>query len=185
MIEQDLLGISVNELIKNYCVLYDEKEKKSIGITTIMIAEKIDKVYGNDYEARYVFVDIFATNQDAIKNNKILSYYEVQKVLEEYIGWIPDPKDIDILASCLHAQWVEMSKDAATMLIQLMKIIKKFETLVDSDNRNNISNIQTQIDNWRKQWCHLSVISDESLLKEHIKDANEILKKMHNKEEEE
>lgn len=183
MIEQDLLGISVNELIENYCVLYDEKEKKIIGITTITTAEKIDKTYGNDYEARYVFVDVFAADYDTIKNNKILSYYEVQKVLEKYIGYVPDPEDIDILASYLHAQWVEMSKDATTMLIQLIKVIKKFETLVESDDRNNIANIQTQIDSWRKQWCHYQMISDELLFKEHVKDANEILKKLHDREE--
>ena len=50
MIEQDLLGISVNNLIENYCVLYDKETEKEIGISSIKNAEAIDKKYGNDYE---------------------------------------------------------------------------------------------------------------------------------------
>ena len=74
MIEQDLLGISVNNLIENYCVLYDKETEKEIGISSIENAEAIDKKYGNGYEERYLFVDIFAADLESIQKNQILSY---------------------------------------------------------------------------------------------------------------
>ena len=43
MIEQDLLGISVNDLIDNYCVVYDKMAQQGVGITTVTNAEKIEK----------------------------------------------------------------------------------------------------------------------------------------------
>ena len=66
MIEQDLLGISVNDLIDNYCVVYDKKKQQGIGITTVKNAEKIEKVYGCGYEEGYIFLDIFAADQEII-----------------------------------------------------------------------------------------------------------------------
>ena len=73
MIEQDLLGISVNNLIENYCVLYDKETEKEIGISSIKNAEAIDKKYGNGYEERYLFVDIFAADLESIQTMYVLT----------------------------------------------------------------------------------------------------------------
>ena len=70
MIEQDLLGISVNDLLNNYCIVYDKKEEKGVGITTVETAERIEEVYGMGYEEGYVFLDIFAADQETIKQNQ-------------------------------------------------------------------------------------------------------------------
>ena len=83
MIEQDLLGISVNNLIENYCVLYDKETEKEIGISSIKNAEAIDKKYGNGYEERYLFVDIF--DNSFVKCHNLLFFVKIQiKILSSF-----------------------------------------------------------------------------------------------------
>lgn len=182
MIEQDLLGISVNDLIENYCVLYDEREKKSIGITTIDNAEKIDKTYGNKYEERYVFLDIFATDFDTIKSGKVLSYYEVQKHLEEFIGWQPDPKILAEVANCVHNDWSLWSKETTQHIINMMKIIKAHQPVLDTQEIDQINNAKKDIDLWQKKWHPFWVLDEESQI-ESLKTALKILKTLKDLEE--
>ena len=182
MIEQDLLGISVNDLIKNYCVLYDKKTEKGIGITSIENAEAIDKKYGNDYEERYIFVDIFAADLELVQENKILSYYETEKKLEQYIGYVPDSEMIDYMASCMHMRWVETTKEAAQLILDLLKIITSHQELIKDSDVAVISDVKECIDKWRKNWCVLYVADDKTKI-ENAKIAKEILKELHEKGE--
>lgn len=178
MIDQDLLGISVNELLNNYCVIYNKKTEERIGITTIKNAEKIEETYGDDYEEEYVFLDIFAANQETIAQNKILSYYEVQKILEKYVGWTPAPKQVHYMAACIHEQWVESTKESAQLLLDLFKIITAHQELISDSEVITVSNIKECIDEWRKNWCSYWALDKQQQIKK-IKIAKEILKKMH------
>ena len=128
-------------------------------------------------------MDIFAIDVDTIKQNKILSYYEVQKILEEYIGWTPNSFDINLLATFLHTKWIDFSKSSTTLLIDLIKILKKYENILDANDIKTIKNTQSQIDYWQKQWSNYQFIDDNSLKKEYKKEACKILKKIHKRRE--
>ena len=182
MIEKDLLGISVNDLIENYCVLYDKEAEKGVGIASIKHAEMIDKTYGNDYEERYLFVDIFATDLESIQKNKILSYDEIEKELEHYIGYVPDSETLNYIASCMHSYWVDTTKDSAQLLLDLLKIVVANQELISDKDVTIVSDIKEQIDKWRKNWCVLYVADDETKAK-NTKLAKEILKELHEKGE--
>ena len=178
MIEQDLLGISVNDLIDNYCVVYDKMAQQGVGITTVTNAEKIEKVYGCGYEDGYVFLDIFAADQETIKQNKILSYYEIEKILEKYIGWTPNPEQTTYMAACMHEQWIELTKDCAQLLLDLLKVITANQELITDADVIVISAVKEQVDQWRKNWCSYWALDSEQQMKD-IKLAKEILKKLH------
>lgn len=178
MIEQDLLGISVNDLLENYCVLYDEREGCGLGITTIKNAEKIEETYGIGYEERYVFLDIFAADQETIKQNKVLSYYEVQKILEKYIGWVPDPHITNYMAACMHDQWMKVTKDSAQLLLDLLRVITSKQELIADADVVVVSAVKEQVDQWRKNWCSYWALNDEQKM-ENVKIAKEILQKLH------
>ena len=182
MIEQDLLGISVNDLIKNYCVLYDKETEKEIGISSIKNAEAIDKKYGNSYEERYLFVDIFAADLESIQKNQILSYYEIEKKLEDYIGYVPDPEVLNYMASCMHSHWVETTKDAAKLLLDLLKIILANQELISDKDVAVVSDVKECVDNWRKNWCVLYVADNETKIK-NGQLAKKILEELHEKGE--
>lgn len=182
MIEKDLLGISVNDLIENYCVLYDKEAEKGIGIASIKHAELIDKRYGNGYEERYLFVDVFAADLESIQKNKILSYYEIEKKLEAYIGYVPDPEILNYVASCMHSYWVDTTKDAAQLLLDLLKIVVANQELISDKDVAVVSDIKEQIDKWRKNWCVLYVADDETKAKNTTL-AKEMLKELYEKGE--
>lgn len=182
MIEQDLLGISVNDLIKNYCVLYDKETEKEIGISSIKNAEAIDEKYGNGYEERYLFIDIFAADLESIQKNQILSYYEIEKILEDYIGYVPDPEVLNYMASCMHSHWVETTKDAAKLLLDLLKIILANQELINDKDVAVVSDVKECVDNWRKNWCVLYVADDETKVK-NAQLAKKILEELHEKGE--
>lgn len=178
MIEQDLLGISVNDLLNNYCIVYDKKEEKGVGITTVETAERIEEIYGMGYEEGYVFLDIFAADQETIKQNKILSYHEVQKILEKYIGWIPDPGQTEYMAACVHDHFVKITKESAQLLLDLLKILTANQELIGDADVLVIHAVKNQIDEWRKNWCSYWALDSEQKEKS-IEVALEILKKMH------
>ena len=184
MIEQDLLGISVNDLINNYCVLYDKEQEKGIGITSIEIAEDFDKIYGNDYEDKYVFVDIFAIDLETVQQNKILSFFDVEQELKEFIGWKPSPEMVGYMAACMHEQWVDVTKNSAQLLLDLLKVITANQELIKDTDVIVIHTIKEQIDQWRKNWCSYWALDDSEQKNKHVKVASEILEKLHKECEE-
>lgn len=177
MIEQDLLGISVSDLLDNYCVIYNKITETIIGITTIKNAEKIEEIYGIGYEKEYVFLDIFAADQEIIKQNKILTYYEVQKILEKYIGWTPSPEQVNYMAACVHEQWVDITKESTQLLLDLLRIITSNQELINDADVLIIAAVKEQIDKWRKSWCSYWSLDDKNKEK-NIETAIQILKKM-------
>ena len=74
MIERDLLGISVSDLINNYLLLYDHVANQALGIVQRQDVEKIDNEYGMDYEEQFIFVDILQGGTDLIKEGYVLTY---------------------------------------------------------------------------------------------------------------
>lgn len=177
MIEQDLLGISVSDLLNNYCVVYNKTTGTGIGITTIKNAEKIEENYGIDYEEEYVFLDIFAADQEIIKQNKILSYYEVQKILEKYVGWTPSPEQVNYMATCVHEQWVNITKESTQLLLDLLRIITSKQELISDTDVLIVGAVKEEVDKWRKSWCSYWSLDDKDKEK-NIEIAIEILKKM-------
>lgn len=148
MIKQDLLGISVYDLIKNYSILYNHITNEAIGIVMQQDVKKFQNHYGNHYIVHYEFLDIFNSYDDIIIKGKVLSYSELCKILSEYTF----NHMIDDIAEIEHKKWVADSSKSTAMMLQLMKIINKSATFVDEEDQKVIKNIQNCIDKWKKEW---------------------------------
>ena len=161
MIDQDLLNITVNELIKNYCVLYNHIQDEVEGIILIKDAERIDKEFGQRYTDEFDFIEIMGgAYNNLIEEQKILSYYEICELLQKYIGWMPNPKALDIVAECEHDRWVEWSGSVAQMMLDLITIIKKHQMPLDDDEIDTVKDIKNKIDKWHSTWISFEQCDD-------------------------
>ena len=113
---------------------------------------------------------------------KYFNLNEIEKKLEDYIGYVPDPEVLNYMASCMHSHWVETTKDAAKLLLDLLKIILANQDLISDKDVAVVSDVKECVDNWRQNWCVLYVADDETKAK-NGQLAKEILKELHEKGE--
>ena len=153
MINQDLLGISVSDLIENYCVLYNHVKDETLGIVFIEHAERIDAEFGDKYTEEFDFVEIIGGGyNDLIKSQEVLSYYEVCNFLKKYIGWVPQPEIIDIVAKIEHDRWIEWSTSVSQMMIDLITIIKHHQVPLEENELDVLHEAKEKVDKWRLTW---------------------------------
>lgn len=152
MIKKDLLGISVNELIDNYMLLFDKDKGEVIGVVKKEHVDKIDAKYGTVYEERFWFVDVCQGGIDVIQQGEILTYYEILEFLDDFIGWKPDQKIVEEVSNCLHDIWIDWSKETTQHVINVLKIIKSHQVPLITEETEVIVDVQNAIDIWRVTW---------------------------------